>query len=212
MMSSLRFIALSILAVSTIPFAHAGHQVVEAKQTVDVRGPFDRGSSEFQIGAGAYFSVNNSSRQRPELNTVDGAARLGWMLFDPSGTNFLRGNLELMVEVAGGGIVSGPGNVLTDVALLFRYNFVQPGAKFVPYIQLGGGGSYNDAYHDQEQRLLGQAFEFNLQSAIGVRYLFSDRCGAFLEGGWRHNSNAGLASRNLGLNQFGGLLGVSLFY
>ena len=47
---------------------------------------------------------------------------------------------------------------------------------------------------------------------IGARYLFSDRCAAFIEGGWRHVSNAGIASRNLGLNSLGGLIGVSLFY
>ena len=93
-----------------------------------------------------------------------------------------------------------------------RYNFIQPNARLVPYFQIGGGGLYIDSYKDQSQRLIGQAFEFNLQAALGLRYLINDKWAICIEGAYRHISNADLAPRNIGLNSVGGFAGVSYFY
>jgi hypothetical protein len=70
------------------------------------------------------------------------------------------------------------------------------------------GAVYNDIYTAHSQRLIGQAWEIDLEAAVGVRYFFSDRWSANLEGGFRHISNAGMNDRNVGLNSIGVTIGL----
>jgi hypothetical protein len=197
----------SFIAVAT---SFAGHEIVN-KAPVEVASPFDKGRMELQVGATGYFSFNNSG-SRPEVNDVGGLVRLGWMLGDVAGDGFLRGNFEFLIEASASGIVDGPGDVLASGVLLLRYNFVQPDSKFVPYFQLGGGGTYSDMHEDETQRLIGSEWSFNLQAGFGLRYLWSDRCALFLEANYRHISNADTADRNVGLNSVGAVVGVSMFF
>jgi lipid A 3-O-deacylase len=117
---------------------------------------------------------------------------------------------ELMLQLVGGSVFQGPGNYLGGAAAVLRYNFVQPEAKWVPYMQLGAGALYNDIYKDREQRLIGKNWELDLEATLGIRYFFNDRWSANLEGGYRHISNANSNDRNVGLNSLGG--GVGLGY
>jgi hypothetical protein len=191
--------------------ALAGKEIVEAKETV-VESPFDKGKTEIQLGAGAMSSFQKTSRTRQGFTDVDLVLRWGKMLYTPEGDGCFRGNLEFLVEGYGALLVEGPGTGYTGLSLVLRYNFVQPDARWIPYFQIQAGGVYNDIYQDNEQRVFGSAFEWNLGSALGMRYLFTERCGAFLEFDYRHVSNADSASRNLGLNSLGGFVGVSYFY
>lgn len=205
--------SLALAVVLAAPLAHAGREVIEPKSTPPPFSPFDAGNREFQLGVGAFFSLNNGGTKRPALNDVDLMLRYGWMLNSPSGAGAFRGNFEFLLDAGVGAIFEGPGDVLAELALLLRYNFVQEGAVWVPYFQIGAGGEYSNASSsDSEQRLLGSEFLFNLQAAFGLRYMFSDRCAGFIEAGYRHVSNASLADRNLGLNSLGGLLGFSCFF
>ena len=191
--------------------AHAGHQI-DAKETVQPGSPFDRGRHELQIGAGAFFSFGNDELERPELNDADLTARLGWMLNTPSGDGLFRGNVEFLGELFGAGIFEGPGSIFAGATLLLRYNFVQPEARLVPYFQIGVGGVYSDAHEELPQRRLGSALSFNLQTGLGLRFFCSESLAVFVEGNYRHLSNACLADRNNGLNSVGGYLGVSYFF
>jgi hypothetical protein len=174
--------------------------------------PFDKGAMEFQALAGAYFSIEIDSSERPTLNHSLANLRLGWMLNDPRGSGNLRGNYEVLVEGFFGNVFEGPGDYLGGGTLQLRYNFVQPGAKWVPYAQLGVGGFYSDISQDLSQTLIGQRWEFNLQAAVGVRYMLTDRWAFSLEGGYRHVSNADLAERNTGLDALGAQIGFSRFF
>jgi lipid A 3-O-deacylase len=191
--------------------AFAGKEIVEAKETV-VGTPFNQGKTEIQLGAGAFSSFQKTSRERQGFTDVDLVLRWGKMLYTPEGEGFFRGNLEFLVESYGAALVEGPGTGYTGLSLVLRYNFVQPDARWIPYFQIQAGGVYNDIYQDGEQRVFGRAFEYDLGSALGMRYLCTDRCGVFLEFNYRHVSNGGSADRNLGLNSLGGFLGVSYFY
>jgi hypothetical protein len=82
----------------------------------------------------------------------------------------------------------------------------------VPYLQVGGGGAYSDAFANPIQRQLGGAGSFNLQVGFGGRVFLKERCALFYEFDYRHLSNAGLAESNIGLNSGGALFGVSLFF
>ena len=211
-MSPLRFLfplvcPLLLIAVQ----AEAGEEVKESKATV-VESPFDKGKYEIQLGAGAFSSFQPTTSTRPGFTDIDAAIRAGVMLNTPDGSGFLRGNFEFLLEGYGALLVEGPRTGYAGLGLMLRYNFVQPDSAWVPYFQIQGGGVYNDIYHDGSQRVFGSALEFDLGGGLGMRYIFSPRCGAFLEADYRHISNAGTAARNLGLNSMGGFLGVSVFF
>jgi hypothetical protein len=199
-----------VLLLPLIP-AEGGVTETEAKTTVTVETtPFDQGKLELEGATGAYFSVGHAGQR--SLNYSSSAYRLGVMLYNPSGDSWLRGNFELMLQVFEGSVISGPGHYLVGAAPILRYNFVQPNAKWVPYIQIGGGGVYNDISKNQGQRLIGQQWEFDLEAATGIQYMFNDRWSANIEADYRHISNAGMSSRNIGLNSLGGSTGLGFHF
>ena len=178
----------------------------------DAAGAFEAGRHELQIGAGVFISVQNTSRKRPQIDDADGLLRYGWMLTTPAGDGFWRGNTELLVSAFGAGIYKGPGSVLAGGTLLLRQNFVQPHARWVPYLQIEAGCLYSDGYRDATQGALGNGFEFALGGGVGLRCLWDERWAAFAEADYRHISNAGLGDRNLGTNAVGGVVGVSWLF
>jgi len=202
-------ILISVFA-SIVVSAYAGPDLAPEKTVLAVETPFDKGKLELQSATGAYFSVGGSDR--PTLNYSSTAYRLGIMLNDPAGDGMLRGNLELMLQLFGGSVFDGPGDALGGAAVVLRYNFVPVDGKWVPYVQIGAGAVYSDIYKDQNQRLIGQAWEFDLEATIGVRYFFNNRWSANLEGGYRHISNADTNDRNVGLNSIGAGIGLGLHF
>lgn len=206
-------LALGFFLTSHLP-SYGGHAISEGHQSKEILSqevvfdPFVKGSHEIQVLAGTFFSFSHE----PDLDYAIGTLRAGWMLSTPHGDGFFRGNCEFLIEAFGGGIFEGPGDGLVGATLLLRYNFVQPGASVVPYFQVGAGGLYSDAHEDENQRLIGSAFEFNLQASLGFHFFVSERCAITLEGGYRHISNANLADRNVGVDSIGGQVGVSFFY
>ena len=182
-----------------------------AKDTRTVEGDaiFHRGELELQFMSGALFSLQDTSRLRPNIDYAPTVFRLGYMLDGLNGRGFLRGNDELMVEALGGPIFTGPGTALGGFSLIYRRNFLSAGARVIPYIQGGAGGIYSDAFHDREQRALGSPFEFDLQGAAGVRFRLTPQWTFDAEFSYRHLSNANLSDRNYGTNAIGGMMGVS---
>ncbi len=185
---------------------------IASKEVAHSEFPFEKGDWELQKLVGAFFGIEKTSEKRPDINTGDFNLRLGLMLTNVERDGWFRGNFEGMIDLFGSRAFAGPTGWLTGANLLLRYNFVQSDSRWIPYLQIGAGGLYNDVYRHQRQRLIGEAFEFNLQASVGVRYMLNQNWAIALEGGYRHISNANLASRNLGLNSLGGLLGLSCFY
>jgi len=94
-------------------------------------GPFDRGTWEVEGGAG-YFGSFSTGGARPTINYQLEDIRVGWMYDSPRHSGWLRGNNEFLLEVFGGPVTTGPGNFLAGGSPLWRYNFVQPDARWVP--------------------------------------------------------------------------------
>ncbi len=170
---------------------------------------FHRGVWELQIAEGVEFSLQNTSRIRPNIDYELTILRGGYMLDTPHGSNFLRGNDELLLEVVGGPMFQGPGSALGGLSIVYRRNFLSPGARVIPYFDAGGGGVYSDASHDRVQQALGSPFEFDLQAGVGVRFRLGMGWTLDAEFTYRHLSNAHIVDRNLGTNAIGGLLGAS---
>lgn len=173
--------------------------------------PFEKGAREIQAGIGFFGSLTPGTDIRPGLDFALFSLRHGWMLTSAR-ADALSGTFEMLADLYTAGVTGGPGNALAGGTLLLRYNLVPRTRKFAPYFQVGAGGLYNDVYQQRTQRVIGAAFEFNLEASLGLRYLCTDRCALFLESGVRHISNAGLARRNNGLNSFGMVAGLSFFY
>ena len=186
----------------------------EYKNVASTEFPFVKGAREIEFGLGTYWAVDTAGDdQRPDMSF--GLAQLlhGWMLTDVRGTGPLRGNVEFLAGVFGGPIWEGPGDGFIGGNLLLRYNFVQPSAQVVPFIQIGGGGVYSDAAKDDEvQRLIGSDWSWDLEGAIGLRWMLSDRFSVSAKAEYKHFSNADSADRNRGLNGIGGVLAASWFF
>jgi hypothetical protein len=176
-------------------------------------GPFDRGTWEVEGGAGFFGSFSTTSAKRGTINNQLEDLRLAWMYDSPRRDGWLggllRGNNEFLLEAFGGPSTKGPDGYLAGGSLLWRYNFVQPDARWIPYLQIGAGALGNNIYRGMGQREIGEGFEFVLQGDVGLRYLISDKWSVSAEGGYRHISNADLASRNEGLNSIGVLMEMS---
>jgi hypothetical protein len=203
------FVAATLPVIAGQP---AGEKDLKATGPSDF--PFVRGANEAEFSVGGFWSVGTKGdSKRPDLGFAIGTVSYGWMLSDIRGDGICRGNWEFLLSAFGGGIFEGPGDVLAGAGFGFRYNFVRPQATIVPFIQVGGGGMYSDAANDDGvQRLLGSDWSFDLQGAAGLRFMMSERFSITLKAEYRHFSNAGLAERNCGVNNLGGVLGVNFFY
>jgi len=211
-----RYLLLCLLVVSAATSAFAGDETGKATTPPAViQEPLAKGATEVELLGGYFHSpITTGGGHRPEFDYSGGDLRYGIVLspifFDHS--SLLRGNIEFLGNALSDAVVKGPGNYLVGGSVLFRYNFIQPGSRFIPYFQLGGGGLHSDAAEDPSQRLIGSDFEFILQADLGARYLLSDRWSVLLEGGFQHISNADTAARNVGVNALGGRLGLGLIY
>lgn len=199
---------------------HAGPGLAEdrrpaaSKLVYSTEFPFADGVHEIELGFGVFGSPwSEGTAKRPDMAFAIGEVRAGWMLSDPRGDGFLRGNWEFLLTAFGGGIFDGPGDILIGAEMLLRYNFVQPGSRLIPFIQIGGGGVYSDAAGDDSiQHLIGTDLSFVLEGEIGLRYKLNERCAIHCGLDYQHISNAGLARHNAGVNALGGLIGLSIFY
>lgn len=173
---------------------------------------FEKGAHEFQDLTGAFFFFDTTQNDRPSVDYAINSARLGWMTYSPCGPGILRGNFELLGEIFAGGIFDGPGDVLAGASLLFRYNFVQPGAVLVPYLQFGGGGVYTNISESESRGLISLPVEFNLQATLGTRFMLNSRWSILAEGTYRHISNATIKLPNYGIDTVGGSVGVGFSF
>jgi hypothetical protein len=174
---------------------------------------YERGTREIEVLGGAFTSVDYATRKRPQFDFALASAREGWMLNDVR-SGFFFGNEEFLIDAFAGPIRKGPGSVMAGVTFIIRHNFVtRADGFFVPYYQMGFGGLYSDvANADRVQFGIGTTFEFNLQATIGARWRVNRSWSINTEFGYRHISNAGLDSRNGGVDAVGGFIGLGRMF
>ena len=81
----------------------------------------------------------------------------------------------------------------------------------MPYVQLGLGLQYNDAYQEPTQNALGQALEYTLQAQAGLRYFVTHNMSVDVEAGYEAISNLG-QSPDGGITALGASLGVTYYF
>jgi hypothetical protein len=178
----------------------------------DSREIFTKGSKEFENVAGVFYFFDRGDNDGPSVDLAVESLRLGVMLSDPRGSGFFAGNYEFLGEVFAGPIFQGSGTVTAGATLFIRYNFIQPGARVIPYMQIGGGGIYTDISEHDSHGLVSLPVEFNLQGTGGLRFVLNRPWSILVEAGYRHISDASINLPNRGVDSDGGDLGVGFSF
>jgi hypothetical protein len=150
--------------------------------------------NEFELWTGGGKGTNGSTVGTGAWNV---GVRYGWMLTDPHGPGFLRGQFEFALDAVPifwvfqrTGTAYGFG--LNPLGL--KWNF-EPHRRVAPYFELGGGTLFtNQKVPDGTSRV-----NFTSGGALGVRLLRSKRDWS-AEIRYMHISNAGLTVPNPGVN------------
>jgi hypothetical protein len=179
----------------------------------DWEAPYTKGRFSIQAIAGAVYSPFLINKDRTTVNYVQTDVRFGWMLNTPTGASMLRGNFQALAEISNSFVTKGPGNYISGVTAVFRYNFVQPDARLVPYVQAGVGVVLTDIHkYEDGYQLTSQALNFTPQGSVGARYMAGKNWSIDMEAMFHHVSNAGLGDSNAGINSGGILLGFTYFF
>jgi hypothetical protein len=133
-------------------------------------------------------------------------ARVRWGVKQDDG--WLRGYNQFYVLALAEPIFRGPENHYFGVSFGFRYNFVQPNSRFIPYFSGGAGLGWIDS-HANIPGAQGQDFTFNILTAAGVAYKIDDHWKMDVGLLYQHLSNAGQTSPNPSLNLLGPQVGLS---
>ncbi|CAN5671755.1 hypothetical protein BH20VER1_BH20VER1_06410 [soil metagenome] len=200
MRTALLFVAL--LLAGAAPLAQAGHEAVSPRLRLT-----DREAPRFEVAAETSYLwgfLANPNSYEVQANFI--TARMRWGAIESD--HWMRGYNQLYFLGMVQPILRGPENLYWGVSAGFRYNFVQPGSRFVPYVSGGVGLGWIDSQPDV-RGAQGQDFTFNILSAVGVSYRASDR--VQITGGavYEHLSNGGQTSPNPSLNLFGPQVGVT---
>jgi len=163
---------------------------------------------EMTLMSGAMLSPIGADKHRSTEDYTLSGLQFGWMLTDLNDAGWLRGNWEVSLEAMGGKVFMGKGSYIVGGTLWFRYNFVQPNWRMMPYLQAGGGAEATD----MDRKLIGQTFNFNLDVAAGTRCFVAPNWALDLECRYQHLSNGTIARHDIGINAVGPMLGVSYFF
>ena len=162
-------------------------------------------SLSISLGAGAGVKIFGGS-ERHDLALT--SLTYGWMLGTVWGEDqWYRGNWEFRAEVFTGAQFSPTTESLVGLTPHLRYN-VATGTRWIPFIDIGAGVSATSIGAPD----LSGTFEFNLQTAAGVHWFIRDHLALDIQARYLHLSCAGLHTPNLGVNNVGGLVGITCFF
>ena len=160
---------------------------------------------EFALDTGYLFGAINPPTDY-QIGAFFLTERIRWGIIRSD--NWLRGYHQFYITAMAEPIFKGIENHYFGFNVGFRYNFVQPHCRFVPYISGGVGAGGIDS-HPEVPGGQGQDFTFNILSAAGVSYIVNDNWKVEVGALYQHFSNGGQTDPNPSLNLFGPQMGVS---
>jgi opacity protein-like surface antigen len=195
-------ICIGCVALSIFSQMFAGD---ERQVSVAASDEFNPHRIEFALETGYLFGAIN-----PPVDYQIGAffltGRIRWGVIRSD--SWLRGYHQFYISAIAEPIFKGIENHYFGFNVGFRYNFVQPHWRFVPYISGGVGAGGIDSHPDVPGSQ-GQDFTFNILSAAGISYIVNDHWKVDVGALYQHLSNGGQTDPNPSLNLFGPQLGVS---
>lgn len=118
-----------------------------------------------------------------------------------------RGTIECVVEPLINVVINPDTNAEVGCSLLLKYSD-RITSRIAPYIE-GGFGMIYTTQHTHEQ---GTQYNFLSQAGVGLQFFLNKKFALTAGYRFRHMSNAGMESRNRGINHHFALLGVSCFF
>jgi len=194
-----------VFVVIVLSFASTTRAGSEVSGSTFSTAPIDAPRFEFAAES-AYLLGFINSPHGYEIGAEFLTARVRWGVVEND--SWLRGYNQFYLTALAEPIFRGIENYYFGMNFGFRYNFLRPGSRFVPYFSGGVGLGWIDS-HANISGAQGQDFTFNILTAAGVSYRLNDRWK--LDAGllYQHLSNGGQTSPNPSLNLLGPQIGVT---
>jgi len=195
-------ICIGCVALSICSQMFAG---VERQVSVAAGDDFNPDRIEFALETGYLFGAINPPTDY-QIGALFLTERIRWGVVRTD--SWLRGYHQFYISAIAEPIFKGIENYYFGFNVGFRYNFVQPHSRFVPYISGGVGAGGIDS-HPEVPGGQGQDFTFNILSEAGISYIVNDHWKVDVGALYQHLSNGGQTDPNPSLNLFGPQVGVS---
>lgn len=166
----------------------------------------EKGANEIQVWAGGGHSVPGGTKNTGAFNA---GLRYGWVLTDAHLPGLLRGRFEYALDAVPIFLIFQPANTAVGLGfdpLGLKWNFERHG-RFSPFLELTGGVVFTN--HNVPTGT--NPVNFMDQAALGT-HILGPKYNVSLELRYMHISNAGLATRNPGLNTVQVRLGIGKFF
>ena len=173
---------------------------------VRAQDPITRGTTE--VGLGGALSISHATNGHSD--TVTGyqlLPHLGYVVTDPAGSGWVRGNLELLMEPALLHLDTDSGSS-TVLGLSAVGRWILGGSRVRPYLDAGAGvllGETNLPQTDCDVNFL-------LQGGPGVLFVLSGSTTLAVGYRFQHISNGGACTVNPGINSSALYLGVNYLF
>jgi len=195
-------ICIGCVALSICSQMFAG---VERQVSVAAGDDFNPDRIEFALETGYLFGAINPPTDY-QIGALFLTERIRWGVVRTD--SWLRGYHQFYISAIAEPIFKGIENYYFGFNVGFRYNFVQPHSRFVPYISGGVGAGGIDS-HPEVPGGQGQDFTFNILSEAGISYIVNDHWKVDVGALYQHLSNGGQTDPNPSLNLFGPQVGVA---
>jgi lipid A 3-O-deacylase len=195
-------ICIGCIALSICSQMFAG---VERQVSVAASDDFNPDRVEFALETGYLFGAINPPTDY-QIGALFLTERIRWGVVRTD--SWLRGYHQFYISAIAEPIFKGIENYYFGFNVGFRYNFVQPHSRFVPYISGGVGAGGIDS-HPEVPGGQGQDFTFNILSEAGISYIVNDHWKVDVGALYQHLSNGGQTDPNPSLNLFGPQVGVA---
>ena len=200
-MKALR-ICIGCVALSICSQMFAG---VERQVSIAASDELNPDRIEFALETGYLFGAINPPADY-QIGALFLTERIRWGVIRTD--SWFRGYHQFYISAIAEPIFKGIENHYFGFNVGFRYNFVQPHSRFLPYISGGVGAGGIDS-HPEVSGGQGQDFTFNILSAAGISYMVNDHWKLVVGALYQHLSNGGQTDPNPSLNLFGPQVGAS---
>ncbi len=206
-------LARHIQVAQAVPEAE-GSALAESPTFSDFENRFAEGQYEFglTLGYGIKFTlppIGLPVQERAKFRFVYFFPNFKYNLTGLIGSSFYRGALYWVIEAGAAvtvkdptrnnkSINNAPNFVFGLVPAQLEYKFLNPERAWAPFLFAGVGGSWGDWHKGTKE--IATAFEFILQTGIGVEYFFANGTAMNIQYRYWHLSNANIKTPNIGIN------------
>jgi hypothetical protein len=182
----------------------------EALESVTDDSVFAENRLAVSVTAGPLFDVGGNANENLLSATV---LSFHWQLDDVGNPGWRRGNTEWVTSAYINPVWDGTESRFIGAFFGPRYNFVQEGWKWVPFLGARVGFGFTDSRDNSNlPGAQGQDFVFTFVVEAGARYIINEWLDISLGALYQHVSNAGLSEpgqTNYGLDVLGPTASVS---